>query len=161
MATPRSLIQQMQIVQVLNPATDAAGRTGAYLSLKNSGKVAIIVQIQQGNAATVAVNLLQAQDVSGTGSKALVASQLAVNLDESATDLLVAQAAASTYTTDAGLKNKIVVFEVDEAALDVNNGFRTVTVQTGASNVANVTSAVFLGYAERYAGATMPQAIVN
>ncbi|HXF24368.1 MAG TPA: hypothetical protein VN602_07600 [Gemmatimonadaceae bacterium] len=161
MATPRSLIQQMQIVQVLQPATDAAGRTGAYLSVKNSGKVAILVQIQQGNAATVALNLLQAQDVAGTGSKALVASQLAVNLDESTSDLLVAQAAASTYTTDAGLKNKIVVFEVDEAALDIANGFRTVTVQTGASNVANVTSAVFLGYAERYAGATMPSAILN
>ena len=161
MAVPRSLIQQMQIVQVLQPATDAAGRTGAYLSLKNSGKVAIIVHIQQGNAATIALNLLQAQDVSGTGSKALVASQLAVNLDESASTLLVAQAAASTYTTDVGVKNKIVVFEVDEAALDINNGFTTVTVQTGASNVANVTAAVFLGYAERYAGATMPLANVN
>lgn len=161
MPTARSLIQSAQIVQVFPPAADAAGRTGQYLSMKNAGKALIIVHIAQGNAATVAVNLLQAQDVSGTGSKALVATQLAVNLDESVSDLLTAQAPASTYTTDAAVKNKIVVFEVDEAALDVANGFRTVTVQTGASNAANVTAAVFIGYADRYAGATQVSAIVN
>lgn len=161
MAVPRSLIQTAQIVQALNPATDAAGRTGAFLSLKNSAKAAIIVQIQQGNAATVAVSLLQAQDVAGTNPKALVATQLGTNLDESASDLLTAQAAASSFVTDAGLKNKIVVFEVDAAALDSANGFKTIAVSTGASNLANVTSAVFIGYAERYAGATLPSAIVN
>lgn len=161
MATPRSLLQQAQIVQVLNPATDAAGRTGQYLSLKNSGKILILCQIQQGNAATVTVSLLQATNVAGAGSKALVATALSVNLDESVSDLLVAQAAASSYTTDAALKNKIVAFEVDEAALDVNGGFTSVTISTGASNVANVTSAVAIAIAERYAGATMPSAIVN
>ena len=161
MSTARSLLHQMQIVQVIPPAADAAGRTGQYVSLKNAGKITFLVQIAQGNAATVAVSLLQAQDVSGTGSKALVATAISSNLDESASDLLVAQATASSYTTDAGLKNKIVAFEVDEAALDVTNGFRTVTISTGASNVANITSAVALAFAERYAGATMPSAIVN
>lgn len=161
MGVPRSLIQETQIVQVLQPATDAAGRTGAFLSMKNAAKAAIIVHIQQGNAATVAVSLLQATNVAGAGSKALVATQLATNLDESVSDLLTAQAAASSFTTDAALKNKIIVFEVDAAALDSANGFHTITVSTGASNVANVTAALFLGYAERYAGATLSSAIVD
>ena len=161
MASTRSLIQTAQIVQVLNPAADAAGRTGAYLSLKNAGRGVILVHITQGNAATVTLSLLQAQDVSGTGAKALVATALSANLDESVSDLLIAQAVASSFVTDAGVKNKIVVFEVDESALDVNNGFRTVTISTGASNVANITQATYIGIEDRYAGATQISALVN
>ena len=127
---------------LLAPAADAAGRTSGYVTLKNAIKAFIVVHITQGNAATVALTPLQAQDVSGTGSKAVNAVPIWSNLDVSLTSLLTARAAAASYTTDAAVKNKLVVFEIlPEAALDVTNGFTTIAIQTGASNAANITFA--------------------
>ncbi|HEY0528941.1 MAG TPA: hypothetical protein VGD02_08930 [Gemmatimonadaceae bacterium] len=160
MAKAFSLPQQAQIVSVLGPATDAAGRTGAWFSLKNALKAYIVFHVVQGNAATILVSLLQASAVAGTGSKALV-GKIWSDLDTATSDLLAAQTDASSYTTDAALKTKIVVFEVDPASLDVANAFNTVTISTGASNVANVTSAIAYVIPARYSGAPMPSAIVD
>jgi hypothetical protein len=155
-----SLPQQAQIVGVLNPATDAAGRTGAWFSLKNAAKAFIVVHITQGNAATILLSLLQASAVAGTGAKA-VTGKIWTALDTATTDVLAAQADATTFTTDAALKNKIVVFEVDPANLDLANNFNTLTVSTGASNVANITEAVAYVVPARYSGTPMPSAIVD
>lgn len=160
MAKGFSLPQQAQIVQLLKPATDAAGRTSTYFSLKNALKAYILVHIDQGNAATIALNLLQATVVAGTGSKALT-GRVWSNLDAVASDLFTQQADASTYTTDAALKNKQVVFEVDPAFLDLANGYTAVAIQTGASNVANLTSAQAIVLPARYFGATMPTALTD
>jgi hypothetical protein len=65
-----------------------------------------------------------------------------------------------SYTTDAGVKNKIVVFQIDPATLDIANGFDCIVVKTGASNVANITQAVYL-LDERYQQATPPTAIAD
>ena len=45
--------EDIKIVNLLAPAADAAGRTGAYVSLKNAIKAFIVVHLTQGNAATV------------------------------------------------------------------------------------------------------------
>lgn len=137
-------------VEVLDPATDAAGRTGLWSSLKNYTRATIVAHIQQGNAATIALSLLQAQDVSGTASKALTATLIWTNLDTSAGRAYTSQTAASSFTTDAALKNKVVIFQVDAAALDQANSFDCVTISTGASNVANVTQAMIYLSGARY-----------
>jgi hypothetical protein len=128
---------------LLNPAADAAGRTSGYVTLKNAIKAYLVAHITQGNAATVTLTPLQAQDVSGTNSKAISnAAPIWSNLDVSLTSALVSRAAATSYTTDAAVKNKIVVFEIlPEAVLDLANGFTTIALQTGASNAANITFA--------------------
>lgn len=159
-----SLVAEIPPFQLLNPAADAAGRTSAYVSLKNSIKAYLVVHITQGNAATVALTPLQAQDVSGTGSKALSANvPIWSNLDVSLTSLLTQRSAAANYTTDAGLKNKIVVFEIlPEACLDIAGGFKTIAIQTGASNAANITFAEILTLAQIKAlGASQPNILVN
>jgi hypothetical protein len=155
-----SLPQQAQIVNLLKPATDAAGRTSIYFSLKNALKAYILVHIDQGNAATIALNLLQASAVAGTGSKALV-GRIWSNLDTVASDLFTQQADASTYTTDAALKVKQVVFEVDASFLDLANSFTSIAIQTGASNVANLTEAIAIVLPARFSGATMPTALTD
>lgn len=160
MAKAFSLPQQAQIVGVLNPAADAAGRTGIWFSLKNAAKVFIVVHITQGNAATILLSLLQASAVAGTGSKAIT-GKIYTALDTATTDVLVAQPDATTFTTDAALKNKIVVFEVDPANLDVANLFNTLTLSTGASNVANITEAVAYVIPARYSGSPMPTALTD
>ena len=162
MARQFSMPYQIPPIALLAPAADAAGRTSGYRNLANGLKAYIVVHVNQGNAATVALTLLQAKDVSGTSSKALsaVAPIFLVN-DTSVSDALIAQAAAVSFTTDATTKDKLVVFEIlPEQVLDVANGFKTIALQTGASNAANITEAC-LFLVESYQGASQPSALAN
>lgn len=156
MSLARSLIQQQPPVEVMTPATDAAGRTGKWINAKMAAKFAIILHITQGNAATILISLLQATSNAGAGSKAGPVVKIATNLDTSTSDALTAQTDAATFTTDAAVKNKIVVFEVDGSQLDLANNFDHFTVSTGASNVANITQAEVIPIGMRYVGASPP-----
>lgn len=158
-----SLVAEIPPTQLLTPAADAAGRTSSYVTLKNSVKAYIVCHVGQGNAATVQFTPLQAQDVSGTGSKAINAVPIWSNLDTSLTSALVSRTAAANYTTDAGLKNKVVIFEIlPEAAMDMANNFTTIAIQTGASNAANITFAEVLTLAQIKAlGTSQPNILVN
>lgn len=142
MARQFSMPYQIPPVSLLPAAADAAGRTGGYRSLRNCLKAYIVAEVNQGNAATVQLTPLQAKDSSGTGSKAINAVPIWLNDNTSTGDALAVQAAAANFTTDATTVDKLVVFEIEpEVALDVTNGFNHVTLQTGASNAANVTVA--------------------
>lgn len=156
-----NLPEDAKIVSLANPAADAAGRTSAYVSLKTAHKAFIVVHITQGNAATILLSLLQATAVAGTSSKAGPTTRIWACADASASDALVRQTDAATFTTDAGLKNKVVVIEVDAAALDVANGFDCVAVSTGASNAANITAAIAVLTPLRYPAATPPSVVVD
>lgn len=141
------------LVEALAPAADAAGRTGDYISLKNAcGPVYIVVHITQGNAATVALTPKQATKVDGTNVKALTSDvEIWSNLDTATSDAFVKRTSAKDYTTDAALKNKIVVFKIDPASLDTANDFDCITVVTGASNAANITQAMYHICSPRFA----------
>jgi hypothetical protein len=149
-----NLIENAHCVQSLVPATDAAGRTGDYANVKNAAKAYAVVHIDQANAAPINISLMQAKDAAGTAAKAVTAlMRTAVTIDCAAAsgDVLVEQAAAASYTTDAGVKRKIVVIEVDcLAALDQQNGFTWIAIKTGASNVANLTTGLVWLSALRY-----------
>lgn len=133
---------------LLAAAADADGRTSRYASLANAIKAYVLVEVNQGNAATVAISLLQATNDSGGSSKAVNAVPIWVGDNEGSTDALTEETAAASYTTDDLLQDKLIVFEIlPEAALDMANGFTHIAVQTGASNAANVTRAELLIYA--------------
>lgn len=155
------LPEQFKIVEAMPNATDAAGRTGDYVSLKNALMAYVFVDITQGNAAPIALTIEQASAVAGTGTKAItVTVPIWSNLDTAASDTLVRRTDAVSYTTDAGVKNKQVIFQIDPATLDQANGFDCITVKTGASNVANLTSASYW-LQTRYPQATPPAAITD
>lgn len=157
-----SLPEVFKIVEALEPATDAAGRTGDYVSLKNYRTCFIVLHITQGNAATIAITVEQASAVAGTGHKAItVPVPIWSNLDCAASDTLVARTAAVSYTTDAGVKHKQVIFQVDSSTLDIANGFDCLTVITGASNAGNITSAQYYLAGARFQQATPPAAITD
>ena len=80
--------------------------------------------------------------------------------DAAAADALTRQTDAVNLTTSAAVKHKVVVFQIDPALLDVAGGFDCLGVSTGASNAANVTSALFL-LESRYPAAAPPSAIVD
>ena len=156
----RSVAEELHPVNILAPAADAAGRTGAYVNCAYSGKIHVRVQITQGNAATILLSLLQATSAAGAGSKAGPVSQIWANLDTATNDTLARVATdANTYTTDAGVKLKVVIFEFDASALDVANGFQYVTVSTGASNAANITAVTAEFIQSRYPQATPPTVV--
>lgn len=152
----------IKVVNLLAPAADAGGRTSAYASLKNAVKAFIVVHITQGHAATIALDPVQATAVAGTGSKALTGDvPIGSNLDTAAGDTLVARTAAKTYTTDAGVKLKQVVFEIDpKACLDLAGGFDCIGITTGASNAGNITSAQMV-IINRHSQATPPSAVAD
>lgn len=161
------LPEEAKIVEGLNPATDAAGRIGYYITTKNAGKVFIVCHLTQGNAATVQFSVNQATSGAGTttgaGAKALSNPvPIWYNLDTSLSDTLVLQAAAVNFTPDAFLKNKLVVFEIQpEVALDLVGGFKDIAIQTGPSNAGNITEALYYVMDERYSGSNPPTAFVD
>jgi hypothetical protein len=156
MARQISMPYQFPPVSLLPPAADAAGRTSGYRDLKNALKAWIVAEVNQGNAATVLLSVLQGQDVSGTGSKAVGAMPIWLDADTSVSDALVVQVAAATFTTSATLKNKIVVFEITpEMCMDIANGFSTIALSTGASNAANITRAELIVW-QAIQGASAP-----
>lgn len=153
--------ERNKIVEALNPAADAAGRTGDYISLRNAEKVTVLVHITQGNAATVLVSLVQATAANGAGAKALIGTvPTYVDLDTASSDALLRVADARNYTTNAAVANKLVAFVVDASDLDVNNGFGFLAVTTGASNVANITQGTYVLSGLRYQQQNPPTAIV-
>lgn len=156
------LPQNLVPYHLLSPAADAAGRTSPYLSLKNAVKAWIVVYINQGAANTVLLSPLQATAVAGTGSKAISAARIYTKLDEASTDF-TAQTEAATFTTDAGVKHKVIIFELDLAkVMDVNAStpFDCIAVSTGASAAGNITSAL-LWIQPRHAGATVPSPLTD
>ena len=154
------LAEGAKLVECMAPAADAAGRTGDYVSLRDAARVFIVAHITQGNAATVALTPYQATSAAAAGEKVLASAvRVWSNLDTAASDALVRRTDAANYTTDAAVKNKIVIFEIDAAALDVSGGFHFVTLKTGASNVANLTQAMFELEDLRYSQVTPPTAI--
>jgi hypothetical protein len=162
MSTTFNLLDDAKIVELLTPATDAAGRTGAWINGKLARKAFIRCHLAQGNAATVQFSIQQATSSAGAGAKVITTNvRIASNLDTSVNDNLVARAAGVNYTTDAGVKNKQVVFEVDLlTVLDLANGFTWFTIVTGASNVANVTEAEAVLVGLRYHEAPPPSMVV-
>lgn len=156
MAKQFNFVYQCPPVIMLPAAADAAGRTGTYKSMRNcAGIISLECHVNQGNAAQVTFTPLQAQDSSGTGSKAIPAVPVFSNIDSSVSDTLAAQTAAANFQTSATLKDKVVVFQFDPAELDMANGFNHIAIQTSASNAANITSAE-MRYLGRFQQAAPP-----
>jgi len=148
-------------IMALAPAADAAGRTGAYISLKNVCCAYVIVNMTQGHAATVDLTIEQATAIAGTGSKAITnAVPIYANLATATNDTLVRKTDAVSFTTDAGVALKTVIFCIDPRKLDLANGFDCIVVKTGASNAANITSATYL-VELGYQGANPPSVVVD
>ncbi len=159
MAFGWTLPQEAKIVEAITPQVGGA-ITGDYVSLKNYQMAYIIFSTQQANAATIGLTVEQATTVAGGSSTAItVAEHIWANEDTAATDTLVKQTSAVSFTTSAAVKNKIVIFRIDPANLAV--GFDCIVLKTGASNVANITGAIYVLVPSRYEKGTPPSAILD
>jgi hypothetical protein len=153
-----NLPENCKIVEAITPSV-GAGVTGDYISCKNAQKVWIVCSIQQAAANTIAIAIEEATDVTGAGHVPITpVVPIWSNLDTVASDTLVRRADAINYTTDAGVKHKIVVLEWDPAKHTA--GFDCITVTEGASAAANIFSAMYY-IEERYPGDVTPTTITN
>jgi hypothetical protein len=154
-----TLVEQKKVVEAIAPATNAAALTGDYVSVKNLHKITAIVHITQANAATVKVDVLEAKAVAGTDAQAISKTMpIWVNQDLAASDAMTRQTDAANFTTDATLKHKMVVVEIDPAIL--SDGFDCIAVRAGASNVANIVASTYI-CEPRYPGANQPSVITD
>lgn len=147
------------IIAIAPVAADAsAARQGDWVSFAGAGRIFVEVVISQKNAATSKITLLQATDNAGTGSKAISnAVPIWANQDASASEVLTRQDNAVDFTTDAALKDKVVVFQLDpDEVLDTQNGFSHISVSVGASNAANIVSAKYVATDLRYGAQEAP-----
>ena len=104
---------------------------------------------------------LQATAVAGTNSKALANNvPIWANQDVVASDDAPRVADGVAFTTSAAVKEKQVWFQIDPASLDVAGGYDCIAVSTGASNVANITSAEVI-VESRYPAAIPASIAVN
>lgn len=146
-----NLPEYMKPVEAIAPQSNAGALTGDYVKCSECDKLNIVVHITQANAATCALTIEQATTAAGGGSKAITTTvPIWSNLDTAASDTLVRRTDAVSYTTDAGVKNKMVVFQVDPAGLDLANGFYFVTVKCALSHADNIVQAAYYFSNMRY-----------
>ncbi|ADK85938.1 conserved hypothetical protein [Desulfarculus baarsii DSM 2075] len=151
-----SLIENTRIVEAIPPSAGDVELVGDLVSLKHCQSLTVLVHVNQANAATVAITLEQAQDVSGTAAKAMAKdAPIYLVADAAASDTWIRQADGVGFTTDAALKHKLVALDVDAQHLDLENGFTCLRVKVGASHAANLVAAQYIAVGSRYGGASL------
>lgn len=140
------LNEKYKILQVFEPKTTNATIASTYVDLKNVNTAAVIVNLTQAVAYETEISIYQAQDSKGTGAKPLENSiPIWSNENVALEDSAVRQEDGINYIVQKTAKNKQIIFSVDPAKLDVNNGFCYLGLKIGASSQAtNFASAEFI-----------------
>ena len=159
----RTLAELYKIVDATaGPVTTNGGVTGDYVTLKNAHRAWIVVQLTQAVGHATALTPKQASAVAGTGVKNLsVACRIWANEDTVASDTLVEQTAATSYTVTNDIKKKIVIFEIDPEDFDVAGGFDVLGLAVADSSQATDFVSATYWLANRYLQATPPAAITD
>lgn len=158
------MMDLVKVVEAIKPQTGGSARSGDWVSLKNWHHLTILVQIAMGNAATTAITVDKATDVSGTGESAgiTLANAYRIPVGASASDTPTKLASGASITSAAtGSGSEIYAIEIDPAELGA--GFDCVELELGASNAANLVSALYILSGPRYGAqaSNIPSAIVD
>lgn len=155
-----NLVANNKLVNVsLGPVTTNGAVTTDVVSLKNAIRATFVVDLTQAVGHASVISLKQATDVAGGTNAAGPVSQIWANEDVAASDTLVKQTDAASYTVTNNIKKKQVVIEVDPAAL--TEGYDCVYLTVGDSSQATnfVNANVFI--ATNFKQATPPAAITD
>ena len=161
MAIQNSLTQLYKITSGTPPITSNGGLTCDYICLKNVHKCWIVVGAHNlGAANATLLTPMRATGILPAGAVVLAAAvQIWVNDDTATTDTLVAQAAAINYTLTADANPKLIVFEIDPAALGAT--YDCISLVVGNSGNAGNHISVNYFCDMRYKQATPPSVILN
>lgn len=145
----------------------AAAQAGDWVSLKHYNHLTIVLFKAAGAVGEIpTITVQQAQDVAGTGAKALNFTRVDV---KNGADLFtigqftkVTQAAANTYALAAGNTQAIVVIELDAHDLDLANNFDCVRATLNDVGVtAQLGAVLYLLSGARYQGQFPPSALTD
>lgn len=148
-----------KIVQLAEPKTTNGAVTTDVVSLKNAIRATFIVHLTQAVGHATLISLKQATDVAAGTNAAGPTSQIWANEDVATSDTLVKQTDAASYTVTNDIKNKMVVIEVDPAAL--TDGYDCVYLLFGASSQATNLVSVEILIRSNFQKATPPAAITD
>lgn len=162
-------VEEAQIVAAIIPVDSQTGaNNGDYVSLKNYDRCAIIIFKAAGVAGDdPVITVTQAQDVAGTGVKALDFTRIDAKVGAQTgvgQFTTVTQAAGNTYTDLVSAEAQgLFVIEFQAADLDVANGFDCLKVavpDTGAAG-AQLLCGLYVLRGGRYQTAPLPSAIID
>lgn len=160
-------VEMSQIVSGFVPVDlAAAAQVGDFISLENFQRAVVLLHKAAGaGGEDPIITLEQAQDVAGTGVKALNFTDAWVKegtLNTIGQFTRVTQASANTFTRAIGASQAIWVIEFDADDLDVNNGFKTLRASLNDPGVtAQLAGLLYFARDPVYAQATPPSAIVD
>jgi hypothetical protein len=164
MSVGNRLVDKLKFTEAFAPAVPTSAAP-PYVSLRKANHLTILIQGVNGASGVtpVAVTLNQAQDLAGTGAKALAFTEIFLVADAAAGDTPVdTVVTGNSYTLPSTVsKSFTAVIEVLATDLDVANGFCAVSVGL-ANGAAQTISATYLLAGERFGGnfATIPSALV-
>ncbi len=126
------LVEFARIIPAFGPLdTTGAGQNGAWVSMENYRRCAIVLSSGAWAGGNAAVTLEQAQDASGTGAKALSFNEYFEVFNVANTpDDVASEVAVTGDTYNFTGANKVHVIEIRAADLDITNGFTFLRVQT-------------------------------
>lgn len=158
----RTLVEELAVVQAAQPQTTNAAINSKYVSLKNAIVAFVVVQLTQAVANATQISLYQAQDVTGTGAKALANNvPIWANEDTSVSDAFVRKVDGVSYAVNNDVKNKTVVFQIEANRLDINNGFDCLQARIGASASATNFATVEFILDVKYNQVVVPSVVVD
>lgn len=148
----KSLAEMIRVVPAIAPQTGASARSGDWISLKGYDGVLIAVHIAMGNAATTAITVDKATDVSGTGnSDGITVNRVWKHTGAIGAAISYAAVAAASSFTSSSTGSGQDLYLLDIKAEELGD-YDCVQLELGASNAANLVSAEYLLYGPRYSG---------
>lgn len=129
------------------PVTTNGGITTDVVSSKTAnGNIWFVLQITNAVGFAEVISCKQATNVAAGTNKAGPTCNIWANEASSTTsDTLTKQTSAASYTTNASISKKIVIFQIDVASLDLANSYDCVYFTiSDSSQATNFASAVFM-----------------
>ncbi|MGE3419318.1 MAG: hypothetical protein AB7I42_24950 [Bradyrhizobium sp.] len=151
------ILEKIDIVPAIVPITLTTARAGDVVSMKNFGRLAVVVFKDAGtNGDDVTITVEQCSSVAASNNKALNYTRIDKKqgtLTSVGTWTTVTQAADEEYTnTDLGGQQALIVIDVKADDLDVDNGYDCVRVSlSDVGTNAQLGCALYILHEPRYA----------
>lgn len=145
-----SLFENIKVCEAIKPQTGANARSGDWVSLKGYDGCMIVVHIAQGAVNTTAITVDKATAVAGTGNSDGITMNnfwYCADTPTTADTFTKGTAAASITSSNTGSGSSIYVIDIKAEEL---GAYDCIQLELGASNAANLVSAMYILYKGRY-----------
>ena len=126
-----------QIVSLQAAVTTNAANTSDYINCAKAEMIYFACQLQNAAADATVLSIYQATSAAAGGEKVIAnAVPIFYSNDTVTTSNMTQATAAVSYTVSASVKQKLVIFQLDPAALDLDNDFAFAAIHSTASTKA-------------------------